>query len=496
MFKTVQKSHGPTVTCAGAMVAGLLTSAAHLVVILLAASSAHGADFSTLRGESVVTTTSTSGQIESCFIAERIPGGTYTKGDLKDEAALCKMNFYDRNAIAICPKLNSTNPGVDVHVAPKSGGKADDFERLECSKEDRSWKKAAKLKSSISCSYTPSIIGYYHLSRALGRAGRVPSSVLRTMDVVRHREIVDLGDKYTTSGVIDQTWDGWKKAYTRISQETDLFDSKGQLMFGALSENPRGEVKYSDLNSFKSYQTRYTDFKARPGFQRVADGRPADDYLPKGLEDRVQLVVQMADIADMVVMDTIMSQQDRIGNIHYKCRWYLYQGNVRVESYKADCEGDRSGAFWAVDDAGNKISAPDAQEIAKDRVKEKLPPLTYDRAVLVREMLLKDNDCGVTKSNMADQVGLLADLRHISSSTYQRVMALAAVSDGPGGAALWTRLARDWVLTPVDVKLLKGNLSRVATTLKKSCQAGALHLDLDVDEQAQGKAPRDSRPRC
>ena len=57
-----------------------------------------------------------------------------------------------------------------------------------------SGKVIAKYKQSIPThfTYSPSILGYYHLSRFLD-AGHVEPAIVRTMDVASHKPLADLG---------------------------------------------------------------------------------------------------------------------------------------------------------------------------------------------------------------------------------------------------------------------------------------------------------------
>ena len=90
-------------------------------------------------------------------------------------------------------------------------------------------------------------------------------------------------------------------------------------------------------------------------------------------------MVQLRDAADLIVFDTIMNQQDRFGNIHYLETYYYHDpkdldatGNPKLESSR-------------------KLTPEEVSQVG---------------AVQVREMILKDNNCGVVKQNVAKQVGL------------------------------------------------------------------------------------------
>ena len=42
--------------------------------------------------------------------------------------------------------------------------------------------------------------------------------------------------------------------------------------------------------------------------------------------ENVQKLVQLKDAADLIVIDTLMDQQDRFGNIHYIAAYYYIDG--------------------------------------------------------------------------------------------------------------------------------------------------------------------------
>ncbi|MCC6138197.1 MAG: hypothetical protein IT287_06165 [Bdellovibrionaceae bacterium] len=139
---------------------------------------------------------------EVCVIPDRFPieDVDYSKRDAKLEKRLCSYDFHldasteEATAVALCPKLFSTYPAVELIELPVGSTKTD-YEKKMCNKTvggKNKGKKLAKYKNSMSCSKTPSIVGYYHVSRALG-IDSVPVSVLRTMEKSVHQEVADRG---------------------------------------------------------------------------------------------------------------------------------------------------------------------------------------------------------------------------------------------------------------------------------------------------------------
>ena len=68
-------------------------------------------------------------------------------------------------------------------------------------------KLIAKYKQSIPThfTYSPFILGYYHLSRFLD-AGHVEPAIVRTMDVASHKPLADLGKAKATGSNNREQW--------------------------------------------------------------------------------------------------------------------------------------------------------------------------------------------------------------------------------------------------------------------------------------------------
>src|SRR5207342_1282336 len=89
--------------------------------------------------------------------------------------------------------------------------------------------------------------------------------------------------------------------------------------------------------------------------------------------ENVQKMVQLKDAADLIVIDTLMNQQDRFGNIHYLTTHYYVDTK--------DLNQDGSARFKSSRD----LTSEEAARVG---------------AVQIKKMLLKDNDCGVAKENI------------------------------------------------------------------------------------------------
>ena len=398
---------------------------------------------------------------EICVIPTHFADADYDKDDVKQETALCSMDRLSNTAT--CPKLNSTNPGVEFYVLP-AGVTPAQAEAKNCfipkpgDAKKNLLKKAAKYKNSTSCSYTPSIIGYYHLSRILGDVVNVPVAVLRTMDAERHKQLAAIAIRRTNaSDLINKTWSGLNSILRAgaASQRRDLILTDGfDQSYGALQRNPKGEEFYKEMfnggtNRGASFRDRNPIYKALSSSSAIA-GR-------EFTASNVQRLVQVKDVSEMIIMDHIMSQQDRFGNIHFVTKYYYIDRNE-------------------TDDDGN----PQVRS-KKDLKPEEVKALG---AVAVKEMILKDNDCGVTKTNVARDNGLIKGVRHIDPGTYRRLLAFERSLANPETKRAF-RLGM--MMTEADYTTISRNAREVVATLQAACRSGALRQDLDLEAHFAGK---------
>lgn len=154
----------------------------------------------------------------------------------------------------------------------------------------------------------------------------------------------------------------------------------------------------------------------------------------------------MKDVSEMIILDTILNQKDRFGNIHYvKRHFYLdsSQGNLQVLSKKE------------MDEAEVRSTG----------------------ALLLKTMMLKDNDCGIIKENMAKKAGLLRGISHLNPETYRRLIALSRDIQTSGVREFFIK---ETLMTSDDFHSVKENLTSVANSLQEACRQGKLLLDLDL----------------
>ncbi|MFN3455662.1 MAG: hypothetical protein ACK41T_11945, partial [Pseudobdellovibrio sp.] len=342
---------------------------------------------------------------------------------------------------------------------------------------------SAKFKNSISCSYTPSILAYYHFSKLFDMA-RVPTAVLRTMDKEQHRAIVKQAPTLIPElkgQLIYQNWLNFEKQHT-LGTSDNLFDSSREYVYGALVENPKKEIKYTELNTSPSYQVRYENFIKKQAYKNLTDSRTVSEIAGTSTTAaNIQTAVQMKDIADMIVLDTLLNQQDRIGNIHYKFVWYELvknaDGTQKIIKTKSKAT------------IVNKAISIPANEKA----------LQAKGAFLIKEMLLKDNDCGVAKSNEMKRVKALESLAHMSRTAYTNILNFHKVVKTK---AVTQWMQNELLMTPSDIGTVANansflnNLDYIVKVLKTKCETGKLRLDLDMEDilSKRKQAPADCAP--
>ena len=408
---------------------------------------------------------------ELCVIPTHFADAKYSPADLQTEQALCSMT-EDVNA-AVCPKLESTNPAILFFSVPapytvQQAEAANCFMADPVNKTENIFKKRAKYKSSTSCSYTPSLLAYYHISRLLNDAGHVPPAVLRTLDLGRHRELANLGYSLAVKtrpagDTIITTWKsmlGFLNAPALTKKKDVLFTDALDQTYGALQMNPTGEEFYRLLFNEAHGGTRAEAFRDKnPIFAQLKMLKPASAIAGTQFSAiNVQTLLAMKDASDMVVMDTLLSQEDRFGNIHFKKRY----------------------AYVDTTDVG-----PDG--VAKIKFEAKLTPeIAAFNPVQVNQMLLKDNDCGISRENRALKAGLLSYVAHMDPATYRGIQKLNLSADSPETI---NAFRQGMMFTKSDYDIMRANLKMIATTTHTRCQTGKLMLDLDLSMHFSGRGP-------
>jgi hypothetical protein len=464
---------------------------------LIAVNAYAGLDLHLAPGRQTITQTGGE-RTDYCFLPKTLPGFPYREKSLRKdqetEAELCGYDLYATNTrLAACPKLNSTNPGIKIFELDKEVTDRKKWEAAECPKEDgqNDGSTVAKFKQTMTCSYAPSPMAYYQISRVLDAQPIVPVAVLRTMDARTHLEYVKKGAAYATKIYGDpETHKGeallqaWAKKWPAAHQTKpdSLFDAGGTQVWGDLVESPKGKEVYKEVFTKPGqkfhYDTRYEDFKGTPVYQKLASAKPLAPAMGTDFAQMAQPMVQLKDVSDMIVLDYLLNQQDRMGNIHY-VPYYLYVENGKIKDKKV-ATGKSA-----------KKKAKAAEQAAEMKAKG---------AVIVKRMVLADNDCGVAKDNLIRENEILDGLNHMGLDTYRRLLWLSSQLQ----TNEWQSYFRSELqFTQGDLTANAGNRSGLVVNaanavkiLQEKCRKGTLQLDLNFSLQLQGKNITDSKPYC
>ena len=409
---------------------------------------------------------------EICVLPKHFEGAAYQQVmqadgmmslvDEKMEVQLCGLDFHSEtpsqfenlNLIptAVCPKINSTNPGLEIFKIPEGLSK-NQMESQGCKVEGT--KKLAKYKMSTSCSYTPSILGYYHISRMLGNILHIPVSVLRTVDQNYHLALAKKGLQLTpVKDVIHQTFQTLVSGLEGhgSSSFNDRVLTTTHQSYGALLEVLKNESSYQEF--YHPGNDLAATFKQKDRtFKMLSTDQTLEKIISKKLsKENLQSLVAMKDLSEMLIIDYLMNQKDRFGNI----------ASIDFAYYKDD-----QGLLRRT--AASNVS----------------PNFLKPGVFVVKEMALKDNDCGGSdRTNVAKISGLTTGLRHLHPMTYHRLLWLNSIAQLLATKDFFTKEMR---FTEQDQNVFHANLSELALKLRNLCLQGKLHLDLDFNQHFSGK---------
>lgn len=435
-------------------------------------SSSRGAfDLREMTGKAAKTFATPTGKTELCVIAGRFAelGAGYGEKDAKKEAKLCKVDVNAAPgtdgviAAGLAPKANSTNPATDVHEVTAEIPRSVVESFAEANARDRKAKKLGRIKSSLddrfdrTSTYAPSIMGYYATSRMLGNIGEVTPAVWRTLDVQRHVKVAEAGSQLTVPGsqIVKKLWSTFITT-DGASQKSPLFyTTDGSQLYGAFIPSVGGDEKDKEIDTLPGIQG-----SAR--YKRLVDGRPLAQIVPGDFKSSVEQIVPMQGLVEMLVLDAIMLQGDRLSgdNVSYVPFMYWPQGDGTV----------------------GHMSKDDFDDLPKEG---KAQPAN---AVQVRKLYLNDVDAGlIVKSTESMQGGqeyaLLKSLKHVSPDLYARIQKLAQASRTP---AFTSWLTTELRFTDRDVLRYTTMAQAVSSLFHDRCVAGSLTLDLDVQRHVAG----------
>jgi len=305
----------------------------------------------------------------------------------------------------------------------------------------RSGKKVAKFKVGT---MAESGLACFYVSRLLGHLVEVPPATYRTMDI---QEFEKVGDQAGTTGHPSCT-EAWATLRSRVkSGSPKLVLPGGQLVFGSLAENPRGENSspedYWTVGAIRGHS-----------FYRVLSSRSAvADILNLNDVKCLQDLALAQDMTRGVILDSIFRQVDRLGNISIAQlqRYVTSEGKVKWDDKVSD----------------------------KDKAEAVSPLLPLKR------IMYKDNDDGMNWGmNSISVTPILNETHHIDQTIYNRLQWLGGLMQDsePGSDAK----IRDYFMNVVHTSSdnydkLKASLLKQAESLKSRVDSKDILLDLDFE---------------
>ena len=230
---------------------------------------------------------------------------------------------------------------------------------------------------------------------------------------------------------------GWGAGQVRSMQKTPVFLALRQPK--ALREAIREGIQLA---------------RRDPAINKAIGSSPSD----------VQMSFWMRELSEIALLDFILGQQDRVGNIDYAEHWYWVKDG-KVENRRA----------------ANRTAPRD---------------LAPYRPVLLKRTWLNDNDAGVRSSysDFAKQTGMLEGLSHFSATTYRQLIRLDGDLQARG--ELYRHLAANYALEAKELQLIAGRTRDAAALLRRACQEKRLRFDLEPEEFLLSGSVRSATPEC
>ncbi len=425
---------------------------------------------------------SPNGVTERSMALPRMPGADYSKKDVGQENKLVDIDFYSPQ-IALCPKTWSTSPGTMVRDISKAGFSQATYESQCKGKAVPSGvKKTAVFKQSMnesntSGTFSPASLLYYHFSRYFNMSVKVPVAIFREMDRKAHfQRVTQRGVAQTGSGMIAAGWRHMADAErdpAHFAHASTLFSNNGASVFGCMLKG-KGARYGMEINGVRSSWgvTQNEEFQRTAPYMALSSDLPLLQAIEAGKQqafrdskirrDTVdaspfQMMYWMKELTEIVLLDFIFSQQDRIGNIDYQWCWYW------VENGEVKSQDDKSK-----DSRRNMLGAKPPAEIAAFAPQ------------LLQRTYLNDNDAGgrIAYANFAKKTGMLQKLRHFSGDTYQRLLHLNR--DLQDSGEIFRYLHDNFVLDSSELSQIVKNTRLATEILQDTCSIGKLQFDLDA----------------
>ncbi|MDA8752564.1 hypothetical protein N9M39_00220 [Halieaceae bacterium] len=431
---------------------------------------------------------SASGLVEQCIRIAAFPGAHYASEDLEQEQRYCALDF---STLALCPKLWSTSPGTILYEI--EGTDYAGYEKANCADGHHAWDMArshpGNFKVSVnardtSATYAPSSWVYYHLSRYFRTNVHVPVAVYRSTDAQAHHQrvvkpaLAIVADRHGL-GMLRAGWhylDALETGELGGAAAAAAMTDDGRQLFGVLLDS-KGDRYGAEINGTRESgwgAGQNHDFQQTAPFLALRSELPVAEAaawsvrearknprMAKDLQADTsveQVVFWMQDILEITLLDFVLGQQDRIGNIDYNWRWYWLE----------------DGELQSVPAQGREVPAN----------------LAAFKPIRLRQSAINDNDAGVRAgyADFAAKTHMLEGLRHYNAELYQRLGLLARDFAAQGPAHQW--LTASAGLSSKEAQTISDRLQQAFALLQADCRSGALQLDLHPAGILPGVAPK------
>jgi hypothetical protein len=424
----------------------------------------------------------------ACHVIPTLPGTPALPAREQASQAFCTVDFSGENT-AICPKTWSTSAAALVYDLEGTvwQERRAEFEREVCPRGTHAGSEASRelavFKHSMnfrdtSGTYAPSILLYDHLSRWLNTTVQVPTAAeYRFAREWYARRVVKpgiaLASQHASRKMLLAAWQHMDKALETAgsSDGRELLIEDGQDVWGAAllftGKRYGPEINGTRESGWGSGQNY--DFQHTAPFLALRNGKELLKAVAEGIDEArsdpamahalpadanpKQVAWWMLEVLEIVVLDYLLGQQDRIGNIDYQWRW-----------------------VWM--DSGKLNTLPATEDS---------PPAP--NALRLRTTWLNDNDAGVRNSyaNYARKTGMLTGLRHFNPSLYRRLKMLAGdmAAQGP----VYQALANNYHLRSGEVASIVDRVAEVDQIISRDCRAGNYRFDLRPTEVLGETAP-------
>lgn len=417
---------------------------------------------------------------EKCVIAKPMPGAIYSEKDVRKQSELCEINFND-DKVALCPKTWSTSAATSVYGLAALDINQEKYESTYCKAKTtpKGVKKLAKFKQNMmaehaSAIWLKGIQSYFHLSRYLGTQVKVPVVVYREMNAQDHLERVSqFGPSRSLSNQNRVAWN-WIVTAERDPKSAPasygFFTSDLKNIRGVLYKDQGDRYGYEFIGSDDWGQAASDKYMATAPYRALRTDANLNSAIKAGLAvagrtgktSNLQMIRWMRDLTEIAVLDYILSQQDRFGNLDYVKKYvWVQDGAVHMRDFEEGMKG-----------------------------------LEQFKPQIIQETQMGDNDASVhwSYTNFAKMHGYLNDLNHFSAKTYRRLFDLAA--DFKAQRTVANYLKSELGYNDKELARFEKQLNEVVDILKRQCEAKKLRFDLDEPNNYLLAGPKELQVDC